>query len=238
MATATEPVHPSTYKIGILGAILTAIGLLMSGPLAILVVALVQPQPPWNGPTLFVDSFHRIQTLPYYFGYLLVVGSILMLVSVYLLSKKRAAALAALIFMSIGGAFVIFNYLTQTAFIPAVVNAYTSELGPVITILSMTNPSSLTWAVEMSGYGLMGLGTWLAAGFFGTSRLERIAKILFVLNGVVSVLGALVITIDLSGVFSIAGLVGYGMWNILYLALAVVFYRVLQKRRVGEKPEF
>ena len=36
----------------------------------------------------------------------------------------------------------------------------------------------------------MGLGTWLAAGFFGTSRLERISKSLFILNGIVSVLCA------------------------------------------------
>jgi len=155
-----------------------------------------------NGPTLFVDSFHRIQTLPFYFSYLLVTGSILMLVSVYLLSKQRAAALAALIFMSIGVAFAILNYLTQTTFIPAVVKACASELGPVITTFSMANPSSLAWAIEMWGYGFMGLGTWLAAGFFGTSRLERIAKALFILNGVVSVLGALVISIDLNGVFS------------------------------------
>jgi hypothetical protein len=99
MAIVEESVRPGAYSIGTLGSILSAIGILTSGPLALLVVALVQPQPLWNGPTLFVDSFHRIQTLPFYFGYLLVTGSILMLVSVYLLSKQRAAALAALVFM-------------------------------------------------------------------------------------------------------------------------------------------
>jgi len=109
-----ESVRPNAYRIGALGAILRAVGVLTSGPLALLVVSLVQPQPLWNGPALFVDSFHRIQTLPFYFGFLLVTGSILMLVSVYLLSKQRAAALAALIFMSIGAALAVVNYLTQT----------------------------------------------------------------------------------------------------------------------------
>jgi hypothetical protein len=180
-----------------------------------------------------VDNFHRIQTLPFYFGFLLAMGSIMMLVSVYLLSKKRATALTALIFMSIGAAFVIFNYVTQTTFIPAVVKTYTAELGSVLTTLSMSNPSSLPWALEMWGYGLIGLGTWLAAGFFGTSRLERIAKALFILNGIVSVFGAVIASIDLAGVFSIAGLIGYGVWNVLYLALAITFYRVLQNRRRG-----
>jgi len=231
MAMVEESRHSDAYRIGMLGAVLSAIGILTSGPLAVLVVALVQPQPLWDGPDLFVDSFHRIQTLPFYFGFLLAMGSIMMLVSVYLLSKKRATALTALIFMSIGAAFVIFNYVTQTTFIPAVVRTYTAELGSVLTTLSMSNPSSLPWALEMWGYGLIGLGTWLAAGFFGTSRLEKIAKALFILNGIVSVFGAVIASIDLAGVFSIAGLIGYGVWNVLYLALAITFYRVLQKRR-------
>ena len=137
--------------------------------------------------------------------------------------------------MSIGAAFAILNYVTQTTFIPAIVNTYSSGLDPIITILSMSNPRSLPWAIEMWAYGLMGLGTWLAAGFFGTSRLERTAKALFILNGVVSVFGALIASIDLGGVFSIAGLIGYGVWNVLFFALAVVFYRVLQARRLAEK---
>ena len=223
------------YKIGSLGAILAAIGILSSGPLSIPIVGFVQPQPLWESPELFVENFHRIQTLPFYFGYLLLVGSIMMLVAVCLLSEKRAGALAGLIFMSIGAAFAFFNYVVQTTFIPAIVNDYSSELNPIISIISMSNPIALTWAIEMWAYGFMGFGTWLASGFFGESPLERIARILFIVNGVVSVLGALAITIDLSGVFSMAGLIGYGAWNVLFLVLAIVFYRVLKKRRIGEE---
>lgn len=231
MAVVEKSGHSDAYRIGMLGAILSTIGILTSGPLAVLVVALVHPQPLWDGADLFVDNFHRIQTLPFYFGFLLATGSIMMLVSICLLSKRRATALVALIFMSIGAALVVFNYVTQTTFIPAIVDAYTPEHGAVLSALSMSNPNSLPWALEMWGYGLMGLGTWLAAGFFSARRLERIAKTLFVLNGVLSVLGALVASFDLGGVFSTAGLVGYGIWNVLYLALALTFYRVLQSRR-------
>jgi len=230
-----ESIRTDAYKIGAVGAILSAIGVVASGPLAILVVALVQPQPMWDGPTVFVENFHRIQTLPFYFGFLLVVGSILMLVAIYLLSRHRAEALAALVLMSIGAAFAISNYVIQTTFVPAIVNSYSPDFGAVVSSVSMSNPGSLTWAVEMWGYGFMGLGTWLAAGFFRRSRLEKTGKFLFLLNGIVSVLGALLISIDLSGVFSIAGLVGYGIWNILFLFLAVVFYRVLRQRRIAEE---
>lgn len=222
------------YRIGAWGAILSAIGILTSGPLAVLAVALVQPQPPWDGPALFVDSFHRIQTLPFYFGFLLAAGSVLMLVSVYLLSERRAGALAGLVFMSIGAAFAFLNYVAQTTLIPAIVDNYSIEFDAIISLFSMSNPIALPWAIEMWAYGLMGLGTWLAAGFFTSNRLEKFAKVLFVLNGVVSVLGALVASFELGGVLSIAGLVGYGAWNVLFLILAIVFYRVLQKRRIAE----
>lgn len=47
-----------------------------------------------------------------------------------------------------------------------------------------------------------------------------------------SVLGALVVSVDLSGVFTLAGLIGYGVWNVVYLALAVAFYLVMRKRGV------
>ena len=226
-----KPAQVDAYSVGAAGAILSIVGIIASGPLALPVIAFVQAQPPWDGPALYVEHFHRIQTLPFYFGFLLVTGSILMLVSIYRLSTRKAAALAALIFMSTGAAFAILNYVIQTTYIPTVVNAYAPELGSALTALSMANPTSLTWAMEMWGYGFMGLGTWLAAGFFGPSRLERITGILFVVNGVVSMLGALLISIDLGRVFSLAGLVGYGVWNILYLALAVAFFRVLAQRR-------
>jgi len=233
--TTDKSAHAGAYKIGSLGAILATIGIVMSGPLSIPVIALVQPQPLWESPQMFVENFHRIQTLPFYFGYLLLSGSIMMLIAVYLLSGKRAAALTGLIFMSIGAAFAFFNYVVQTTFIPAIVNNYSSEMNPIISIFSMSNPIALTWAIEMWAYGYMGLGTWLAAGLFGSDPIERIARFLFILNGIVSVLGALAVSIDLSGVFSIAGLIGYGAWNVLFLVLAIVFYRVLKARRLGEE---
>jgi len=230
---AENAARVSAYRIGAIGAILTAAGTLASGPLALPVVALVQPQPLWAGAGVFVANFHLIQTLPFYFGFVLLTGSILMLVAICSLSKWRPASTAALVFMSTGTTLIFFNYLTQTTFIPAIVEAYTPEFDPIIGAFSMSNPIALAWAIEMWGYGFMGLGTWLAAGFFGAGRLERAARILFILNGVASVSGAVVVSFDLEGVFSLPGLVGYGLWNVLYVALAVVFLLVLQRRRAA-----
>jgi len=62
------------------------------------------------------------------------------LVSVGLRARKRATALTALIFPSIGAAFVVIKYVTQTKFVPALVGTDNSELRPLITMLSMFNP--------------------------------------------------------------------------------------------------
>ena len=235
MATAGESARQGVYTIGAWGAILTALGVLTSGPLALPLVASVAPQPPWSGAAAFVAHFHRIQTLPFYFGLLLVTGSILMLVAIFVLSKRQATSVAALVFMSIGGGFAALNYVIQTTFIPALVGTYRADLAPLITAFSMANPHSLTWAIEMWAYGFMGLGTWLAAGFFGATRVEKITKALFIANGVASVLGALAVSIDLGGVFSAAGLIGYGLWNVLYFALAITFYAALRARAVAAR---
>ena len=169
---ADEPSINGAYRVGVLGAVLIVVGILTSGPLAVLAVALVQAQPAWTGPATFVENFHRVQVLPYYFGFILIAGSVLMLVSICLLTKKRAAALAGLVFVSIGAALAFLNYLTQTTFIPAVVNNYSPQSDAVIGALSMSNAISIAWAVEMWAYGFIGLGTWCAAGFFGMSGLD------------------------------------------------------------------
>ena len=234
MSDESQPL--AAYTIGLTGGVLTAIGIVTSGPLALLIVALVQAQPPWTGPAAFVENFHRIQALPFYFGFVLLGGSILMLVSIYSLARNRTAALAGLVFATAGATLVFFNYVTQTTFIPALVNDYTADLAPVLSAFSMSNPISITWALEMWGYASIGIGTWFAAAFFGATPLERIAKTLFMLNGIVSVLGAIVIAFDLGGMFSIAALVGYGLWNILYLALAVTFCLVLHRLKTASTP--
>jgi hypothetical protein len=228
-----HPGNESALRLGLLGAILTVVGTLLSGPFAVLLVAAIQPQPAWESPQVLVANYHRIQSLPFYFGILLMSGSLMMIGSVYLLAVDKGTPLLALLFTSIAAGLIFLNYLTQATFIPALAESYNPALDPVITALSMVNPHSIAWALEMWGYGFLGMGTWLAAGFFANQGIERAAKILFVLNGVLSVIGTLWTSFDLGWVLSTAGLVSYGAWNLLYVILAVVFYIALNKRRTS-----
>lgn len=227
----------ANFKVAYAGAILTIAGTLFSGPLAFLAVSAVQPQPAWSGASAYVANYHPIQSLTFYFGGLLIVGSIMMVASIHVLHGRGIQTLLALIFTSIAGGLIAFNYFTEATLVPALVRNYVPDLDPIIRLFAVTNPTSLFWVVEMWGYGFLGLGTWLASGFFCGDGIERVAKILFVLNGIVSLAGALWTAIRLEWVLSPAGLASYAVWNVLYLALAVVFLFVVWRRQSETKFE-
>lgn len=218
------------YKYGIAGAIMTVVGTLLSGPLAFLAVSKIHPQPGWSGPQTYVDNFHPIQTISFYFGFLLLLGSLLMISVLYVLNNKDLRSLLAVIFTSIACGLISFNYFTQAAYIPAVVRNYESSLAPVINIFSVTNPISIFWAIEMWGYGFLGLGTLFVAGFFMNQGIEKITKILFWVNGFISMVGALYTSINLEWVLSTAGLISYALWNLLYIILAIYFLMTMFRR--------
>ena len=214
-----------------LSAYVTLFGIIFSGPLALLVVSIVQQQPPWESVQVFVENYHDIQSLPFYFGFLLIAGSIVMIAALYELSERQFPLLVAVLFTTVGGTLIFFNYFTQTTFIPELVREYSQESAPIISSLTMANPTSLAWAVEMWGYGFIGLGSWFAAAFFSATRLERITGALFIVNGVVSILGAIWTSIDLGWVLTQPGIIAFAFWNILYLAMVILLIVVLRKRK-------
>jgi nitrate/nitrite transporter NarK len=54
---------------------------------------------------------------------------------------------------------------------------------------------------------------------------------MFLVNGVISIIGAFYTSLDLEWVLTTAGLISEGLWNLLYFALAVIFLFVLLRRR-------
>ena len=215
-------------NLGIVGAALIVLGTIFPSLFALF----LQPkQPPWESAAVFVQHYHVIQSLPFYFGFFLVGGSFMLLIAIFLLADSKHSPLAGLVFGLTGGTIVCINYIVQTTYIPAVVSGYTPDQAAMLQALSMGNPTSLAWAFEMWGYGGIGIGTWLAAAFFGATRLERFAKILFLLNGILSLIGAFWTALDLGWVLTTPGYIGFGVWNLLYLLLAIVSIRVFLQRK-------
>ena len=71
----------SALRAGIWGAALTVAGILLSGPIGLLVVTVLQPSPPWVDAASYAQAFHLIQTAPFFGGFLLVGGYIVMMLS-------------------------------------------------------------------------------------------------------------------------------------------------------------
>src|SRR5215208_6182850 len=121
----TNPNH----RVGIYGALLLIAGTVLSGPIGVIVVSMVRPQPTWQDAQTLAANYHPIQTLPFFAGFLLVIGSGLLVATLYQLSaeKDKAVALLAVMCTAAFTSLIFFNYICQTTFIPALLANYRPE---------------------------------------------------------------------------------------------------------------
>ncbi len=210
----------------------TLLGILLSGPLAVALVSLTHPQPPWGGAALFARSYHPVQLLPYAGGIVLVAALVMLIASLHAAarSEQRVSTTGAVILTATFASFIFFNYVVQTAFIPDLARHYDAANAPIISTLSMANPRSLAWGIEMWGWGFFGVATWLVAPVFRGSPLERATRLAFMSNGPVSVVGALATVARPGWVMTPAGLVAFAAWNLLLAAMGLLAFFTLRQR--------
>lgn len=222
------------HRSGIYAASMIIAGISLSGPLGLLVVGAVQPQPAWQDAQTSAAFYHPIQTFPFFAGFLLVIGSGWLVATLYQVAeeKNKAAALLAVICTAAFMALIFFNYTCQTTFLPALLTDYRPEYDAIITALSFSNGRSLCWAIEMWGYALLGLATWLMAPIFHGDWVERTTAWLMVLNGILSIVGGFISAVNLGWVLTPPGIINYILWNGLVLLWAVfVIWSLLRRER-------
>ena len=225
----TNPNH----RIGIYAALLLIAGIVLSGPLGLVVVTMLHPQPAWQDAQTQAANYHPIQVLPFFGGFLLVIGSGLLITTLYQLSaaKDKAVALLAVVCTAAFTSLIFFNYICQTTFIPALLANYRPEYATIIATFSFANPGSLCWAIEMWGYALLGLATLLLAPVFNRSGwVEKTTAWLMILNGILSIAGGFITTLRLDWVMTPAGLANYVLWNILVVVLGIFVILALVQR--------
>jgi len=164
-----------------IGAATAPLGTIISGPLDLWLVAATHLQPPWRDAETFVRAYHVVQIVPYLAGLLLVGGFVMLLTSLHLLAAEelRVRTVWALGFVSAFAAMIFTNYTVQTTVVPGLVEQWSPGDGPLLSALTMANPRSLGWALEMWGYGVLGVATWLCAPVFARGTLERVIALLF-----------------------------------------------------------
>lgn len=221
------------------GAIATLAGIVTSGPLAVALVEWTHPQPAWRSAEVFVEHQHWVQWLPYAGGIVLVAGLVTLVAALHASARPRERAFTsiALVFVSVYASFVFLNYVLQTTFVPSLASGYSPMDGPLLAALTMANPRSLAWGIEMWGYAFLGVATWLVAPVFRGGRLERATAIAFALNGPLSIAGAIATVFAPGWEMTAGGLVAFGVWNALLVAMASLVLVVTRRSAVmGRRP--
>jgi len=162
-------------RFGIAGAWLTIAGIVVSGPIGLAVVYIVHRPSQWTGAEAFVTDFHPVQAIPFFGGFALILGCLMVMSAISSVANpsQRPRATASIIATAGFVALILFNYVCQTTFIPALVRARDPSLGPIISTFSLQNPRSIAWAIEMWGYACLGAATWFAAVVFDQTRVEQ-----------------------------------------------------------------
>jgi hypothetical protein len=198
-------------------------GAILSGPIGIWVVGATHPQPPWSGPAEFAASYHPIQTLPYFMGMLLVGGFAALIAGLHQVApdSARVRTTVALVLTGAFAAMIFTNYAIQTTVVPALVALRGPGDAPLVGLLTMANPVSLGWSLEMWGYAVLGVATWFAAPAFGSSSIERTTRLLFTLNGPVSLASGFATALQPGWVLTGAGFVSFAVWNLLIVVMLI-----------------
>ncbi|HJW28356.1 MAG TPA: hypothetical protein VJ508_03800 [Saprospiraceae bacterium] len=212
------------------GAIISLVGFILSGPVAVALVMYFTPQPTWSGVEAFRSHYDPLQTLPYFFGFILLTGILMMMTGLLQQSSGsqdevkmqiRIAHALTLVFISL----IALNYIGQTTFVPHLLSMHSPDADTLISGFSMSNPNSLGWALEMWGYGILGIALWLLAGYYHDALVVRV---MLLLNALVSI-GSLVWAIfNATWVETTLGLILYFLWNALMMMILVL---IIQKSR-------
>jgi len=144
--------------------------------------------------------------------------------------RMRGRANFALALTAAFAALIVLNYVLQTTFVPALASPLHEGDAPLVAALTMSNPRSLGWALEMWGYGLFGVATWAIAPVFRATKLERAARAAFTINGVASILGAVAIAAWPGSPHTVPGLIAFACWNLLMIVMATLVLMAMHRR--------
>jgi len=95
------------------------------------------------------------------------------------------------------------------------------ETETILAVFTMSNPGSFAWALEMYGWGGIGLSYIFMSLIFGKAEFEGILKTLFIINGFCSVASAIMTSINMNWLFSPAGFASLIVWNLLVLIIDI-----------------
>lgn len=228
-------VKASVIRFGTIAVYINLFGIVFSGLVFPVISSIFFPQPLWQDANLFIQSYHPIQTATFFCGFFLVIGSLLTFIALYFLvtKSKRIWAFSALGINLVFTAIVFLNYIIQTTYVPYLASTNAPEAQNILVAFTMSNPGSFAWALEMYGWGGIGLSFILMAFIFEKGRYEPTLKLLFWLNGVSSVASALETSVNMEWLFSPFGFAALIVWNILVFVIDIYLLKYLSSLKIN-----
>lgn len=214
-----------------MAALTIAAGTLLSGPVLTAIVMIYRPQPLWQGTETFIQHFHWLQVTPFILGFALLGGSCLFVTAAGRLISddcQRVLSDLALIAVAIYGSLIVLNYTIQIAYIPTAIKSSPEY----IPLLTMSNPNSLCWAVEMFGYLFQGIAFWLIYPAFHGWKYYQPIKILLFSNLILSIGGAMAAMVNVAWAMTPFGLLMFIVWNLTVFVLMLLI--ALRQPTAGE----
>jgi len=198
-------------------------GVILSGPVAVGLVEFAAPQPAWRDAATFVQHYSWLQSLPYVFGFFILGGFIPFMAELAGSGRdnQRNLGMTALALTAVAASMIFTNYVLQTAFIPQSLDGDETILAAV----TMANPRSIGWGLEMYGYGVLGVATIVAAPLFEPRGGQGMIRYLFVVNGIVSVMSAALVPLIPGWLLTTPGIIAGAAWNILVIVIMVLVIR-------------
>lgn len=222
----------ANQRLLLVSAIITIAGIILSGPIGVILTQ-IKPQPAWQGEFIFVANYHYVQTLPYIFGFLLILGFTLFISTSFRLAAtgyQKVFRIAANIFTTVYVTMVGLNYAIQISLVPAL----TYKSPSFAALFTMANPRSVGWILEMFGYGFLGVATILIAPVFRKGIRMKTIRYLLVANGVISIVGAAATTLGTNWLMEWPGIVSVVIWNLLILAIMILLIIDIYKTKIAE----
>ena len=222
-----------TLQFGIIAVYLNIFGIIFSGLIFPVLSAMVCPQPIWQGAELFIKAFNPLQTATFFCGFVLVIGSLLSFIVLYQTAKeeRKVWALSALAINIVFTAIVFLNYVIQTTYVPYLATNNPPETNYILPIFTMANSGSFAWALEMYGWGGIGLSFIFMAFIFDHRKIERTLRFLFIINGICSIGSAVMTSIDMKWLFSATGFTSLVVWNLLVLVIDIFLLKYFKENQ-------
>jgi hypothetical protein len=224
----------TAFRFGTIAVYVNIFGIVFSGLVFPMVTMWLCPQPEWRGAELFIRSFNPLQMATFFCGFFLVIGSLLTFITLYITAReeRKIWAMAGIAINLVFTAVVFLNYIIQTTYVPYLAMNNPPETSTVLAVFTMANPGSFAWALEMYGWGGIGLSFIFMAFIFGKDKYESTLKQLFIINGVSSFASAIMTSVNMKWLFSPAGLVSLVVWNALVLVIDIVLLKYFRHRAI------